>query len=183
MKRIVHSGGAQGADSVFAEIFYQYNYDIIHHSFNNHNIKSKVGTIVRHLDSELYQEENKNTLTSICEYLNRNYPKQSYIEKLLLRNIYQVNKTKLILGVGNIENFNQCIVKGGTGYAIGYAVIYNIPIVFYDQLTNQWYYSYNSNMFKKLNRKPNLFNFPNIFTAIGSRDLTNQAINEITTVF
>jgi len=179
----VHSGGAKGADSLFAEVFNQHNYNIIHHSFNDHNIKSKVGEVVRHSDGELFSDQNRIILKMICNYLNRQYPKNRYIERLLLRNIYQVRDTKLVLGVGYIQDNNSCIVKGGTGYAIGYAVLHNISILFLNQSNNIWYYSYDGQGFKQLNRKPELSKFPNIFTAIGSRDLTNQAINEITTVF
>lgn len=181
MQKTVHSGGAAGADSLFSDLFSEYDYDIIHHSFKGHNSKSTTGKILIHSNDELY--ENKELLKEICKNLNRQYPTKEYIEKLLLRNVFQIKDSELVLGVGAITNFKQCIVKGGTGYAIMYAKMKKITILLLDQNKNEWFYSIGGEKFKNLFRQPILYNFPNNFTAIGSRELSNNSINELNSCF
>ncbi len=180
--KTVHSGGAVGADSLFSNIFStQYNFDVIHHSFNGHNIKSKTGRVLIHSNDELYK--NKSIIIEICEYNKKQFPYKEYIQKLLLRNIFQCKTTQLIIGIGQIINFKKGIVKGGTGYAITYGIIHKLPILMLDQNYNKWYFSINGNSFLPLNRSPDINRFPEQITAIGTRKLTSSATNLIYSTF
>jgi len=181
MQKIVHSGGAKGSDSLFSNIFIEYNYRVIHHSFKGHNVNAKTGEILIHSTSEL--EKNKQFLKKLCKQLKRNYPTQPYIEKLLLRNIFQIKDAELVIGVGQISDPKNCVIDGGTGYGIMQAKLKKIPIVFFNQSEIQWYYSVNGEEFKKLNRQPKLFNFPNVFAAIGTRKSSVNTIKELKKVF
>jgi len=181
MQKTVHSGGAEGSDSIFSNIFVEYNYRVIHHSFEGHNPKSTTGEILIHSKTEL--DGNKEFLIEICAQLKRKYPTHDYIEKLLLRNIFQIKEAELVVGVGQISNSKNCIVNGGTGYGIMQAKLKNIPIIILNQSENKWYYSVDGEEFKKLNRRPKVFNFPNIFAAIGTRKLSDEAIKELRACF
>jgi hypothetical protein len=178
----IHSGGAKGSDTLFSDLFSKFeNINIIHHSFNHHNSSCESGKIWIHSDKELFEQ--RILLRIICLKLNRNYPNDSYIEKLLLRNIFQVKDSKLVIGISEIIDFKNYIVKGGTGYAIKLADLLNLPILLLDQKLNKWFYSNNINGFKELNREPNINSFPNIITTIGSRELTQTTIEKITNLF
>jgi hypothetical protein len=178
----VHSGGAKGADTLFSDLFSQFEHiQIIHHSFNHHNIFCESGKFFIHPDRDLFDQ--RLLLKIICLELNRNYPKQEYIEKLLLRNVFQIKNSELVIGISEIIDFKNCIVKGGTGYAIKLADLLHLPILLLDQKLNKWFYSNNAKGFKELNREPNLKSFPKNITAIGSRELTQTTIERITNLF
>ena len=181
MQKTVHSGGAKGADTVFSNMFVEYNYNVIHHSFQGHNVESVTGEIRIHSENEL--NANKEKVNEICNHLKRNYPTKKYVEKLLLRNVFQIKDSELVVGAGDIDNKKDCIVQGGTGYGVMQAKLKNIPILFFNQSDDEWYYSVNGDGLKKLNRKPKLFNFPNVFAAIGTRTLTTNAIKELRACF
>lgn len=174
--KFIHSGGAKGSDTIFSDLFSNYKHIIIiHHSFNHHNIFCESGKFSIHPDNELFQH--RMLLKILCKQLKRNYPTQEYIEKLLLRNTFQLMNSKLVIGVGQILNFENCIVNGGTGYAIKLAYMTDLPILFLNQENNKWYYSNNGNGFKELNRLPNINSFPDSITAIGTRNITEQSVN------
>jgi len=181
MTKIVHSGGARGADSVFSQIFVNNGYQVIHHSFHNHNISSKTGKVLIHSEQEL--TNNKKILTVVCNNINKKYPNKKYIESLLLRNTFIIEGTRLVLGVGKIIDSKKCIVEGGTGYGVMHAKLRKIPIIFFDQFIKRWMYSVNGQQFIELNRQPNLSNFPSVFSAIGTRKLIDNTVQELRICF
>jgi len=183
MQKIVHSGGTKGSDSLFSKIFDNHGYNVIHHSFKGHNINAKTGKSLIHSTEELKTKNNVQILKKLCLFLEKNYPKKEYIEKLLLRNIFQVKETNLILAISNILNFDKGIIEGGTGYAVAYGIINCQPILIFDQKNQNWFYSKDGNPFQLLNRKPIFEKLPNVFTAIGSRELSKESVNEMYNCF
>ncbi len=181
MTLIAHSGGAQGTDSYLSDIFSQHNYHVIHHSFKGHTCSNNTGEIIRHSQKEL--DKQIPILEKLLIHLDRDMPKKQYIKNLLLRTIFQVNNTELIMAVGEIINFRRGVVKSGTGYAVAYGILYKIPILFLDQIKLKWYCSLDGLPFQKLLRKPSISKFPKNITIVGSRELSIPAMKEISSRF
>ena len=181
--KVAHSGGAKGADTLFSHLIYT-NYphiDIIHHSFTGHKLYSTTGRQLIHSDDELYAWNN--TLKTICGSLDRKLPSDEYIKKLLLRNIFQIKDTESVIGIGPITDHSMCIVGGGTGYAVKYGQLLNIPMLVYNLVDDLWYYSLHGFGFQKLNRLPEFSKFPSSITCIGSRKLSRNSLININNLF
>ena len=179
----MHSGGAKGADTLFSHLINCKfpHIDIIHHSFTGHKLYSTTGRQYIHSDDDLYSWNN--TLKTICGSLNRKLPSKDYIKKLLLRNIFQIKDSLLVMAICPITSHSMCIVDGGTGYAVKYGQLLNIPMLVYNLVDDLWYYSLHGYGFQKLNRLPEFSKFPSSITCIGSRNLSRNSLININKLF
>ncbi|MFW6247282.1 MAG: hypothetical protein ACOC22_03885 [bacterium] len=183
-RKTIHSGGAKGADSLFSWIGLNYGLDVVTHSFPDHSptqISKKSGLVIQYSPSEL--EYARQFIDVVRNQLNRKPPKNQFVDNLLLRNYYQVSNSQLVFAISTIVDFENCIVKGGTGYATKLAHNFNIPILIFDQERWEYFCSIRKSNFFKLKRKPNIFRFPDHFAGIGSRDLNDGVDNEIIEIF
>lgn len=176
----IHSGGAIGADSMFDK--YAPNFaKVIHHSFAGHKINGGLqGTKVIHSDDELLSLLTE--YRQCCRALGR-YPSTSgYVQKLCIRNYFQVTNAELIVAiVQNISDYQKCICDGGTGYAVMYAKILEKCILVFNQTDNLWYYSHKGTelrLSKSQNPTWAMVSYCNI-AGIGTREINSNGINAI----
>lgn len=176
----IHSGGAEGSDSLFDK-YAPENAVIVHHSFDNHKIsKGLRGTRVIHSNEEL--RENFKMYENACRNLGRYIAKNSYVQNLCLRNYFQVSNANFVVAiVEKITNFNKCICEGGTGYAIDYARQLGKPMLIYNQADCFWYFSQNGEglrVSKSQNPNWEMIRYTNI-AGIGTRNINSNGENAI----
>lgn len=172
---LILSGGAKGSDELFSML----GIKCIHFSFEGHNSVNPVnGIVVKIPQYEL--EKRRKELIKVCNNLERQYPKEGFIENLLLRNMYQIvnkkYKTELCIAIADVYTKS---VSGGTGYAVEKAIIEKTPIIVLDKNSNTWYtYSYKDNYFEILHEAIYLDRY-NVITGIGSREINYFNSQEI----
>lgn len=167
------SGGAVGSDTLFAIIGNETGlYTTLAYSFNEH--KSLGGIKINLSDNDLYKY--MYGYRKISQQLGRAVSNKPYIQKLILRDFFQIygrkNKnTELVIAIGELEN-GTINVKGGTGYAIRIAMNEYIPLILIDK-SNDYrfkFFDYSNNSWRPL-FKSDLFKIKNGFTGIGSREI------------
>ena len=176
----IHSGGAEGADSIFDE-YAPKEAIIYHHSFKGHKISPSVkGEVILHTYEELMFLKDK--YSECCNMLKKRESDNLYIQQLCLRNWFQVKNSNFIIAiVKNINDQENCICEGGTGYAVMYAKMLKKPILVFNQKDNIWY---SSNLgrglveAKKQSPTWEMAKFKNI-AGIGTREINSYGINAI----
>lgn len=169
------SGGAKGSDSLFALIGKESNlYTTLAYTFIGHITYG--GIRIELSDSDLYKY--MDTYKKICLLMNREVSIKSYIQKLILRDFYQIygrygNKSELVIAIGEIER-KTVNIKGGTGYAIRIAMMNKIPIILIDKKDNYSYktFDYRIGNWRELYEiEFDKFKIEKGFTGIGNRDI------------
>ena len=182
--KTIHSGGAKGADSLFGYYGHINGYDVIHHSFESHKIKSRYGGQLIHPQEDL--EANKWLVEKACEHLGKKLPRKTYVRNLILRNSYQVLESNLVVAVSAIEDPGQNVkVAGGTGYAVAMAMTLGMTVLLFDQEQGGWMYSKEGKPFQYYpqGRIPDITLFPNAWAGIGSRKINDKGGQAITDLF
>ena len=167
------SGGAEGADRVFAEIGAQYNVPFVHYSFKGHSLKPSVkgaAPLVGHVrvlsTSELAEADVK--LSRANRVLQRPLDKQSeYVKNLFRRNWFQVKHSSGIYAIGKLMKGNTT-VDGGTGWAVQMGIDSRKSHVYvWDMPSKRWHkFDYRARRFVVLDKAPKL---RKRFAGIGSR--------------
>lgn len=184
MAKTIHSGAAKGSDTLFSILGNKKGFKVKHHVFQEQKMQKEAietGEIIVHSEDEL--KSNKELFENARRHLGREKPKNDYIRKLLLRNAFQVINSNLVVGISKINNFKKCHVAGGTGYAVAMAYLSKIPILLFDQERNNWFYSLKGYRFEKLGNRPNIEKFPAHFAGIGTRELKDNAEEELKIIF
>jgi hypothetical protein len=182
-KLTLHSGGADGADTIFENKCNEYNISVKAYSYKTpkHKSDNKVELTEADYLEGIIEIKKANSIlnrSGIDKYMN-----------LLARNWAQVKYSDEIFAIGKILNpeevgsrgyknkSNIQVVDGGTGYAVMMGVIHRKPVYVFDQYINMWFrWSYTLNKFVETNNKK--INFNN-FTGIGSRQINENGIKAI----
>lgn len=172
---VVHSGGAIGSDTKWAEEAIKHGHIVIDYSFADHKIKSPHRYILtseqlRNADSEL---------TKASHILKRNVSQNKYIKNLLRRNYYQIVSSDKIYAV--VETFKQYKISdlGGTAWAITMFINQKkTPVYIFGQNEKQWYL-FNSKWLK-INKPPKP---SGNYTAIGTRKLNSDGRKAIEAIY
>jgi hypothetical protein len=179
-KVTIHSGGAAGADTAFAEIASELGLPTKAHTFEGHlkgsrpSLEEPVLHSQKDLDvaDELLRKVNR-------DYLDRAYPPSSkYITNLLKRNYYQVKDSDAVIAVSRLDRNDNNTVSGGTAWAVYMGVELNKPVYFFDMNDKMWFKVVEGGEMSSISGLPPKFNS---FAGIGSRELTpegKQAIKE-----
>lgn len=174
------SGGAEGADTEWGEIASLHGHEVLHFSFEGHNIKCKNGQIVSLPYNHLIIADP--WLKKAKQYLGRNFPSKSkYVNNLLRRNFYQIKETDAVYAIGTFDR--NMVLNGGTSWAIQMSIIINpdCPRYIFDQDKKKWFL-YKSNLdFKQIFKPPT----PNsgVWTGIGTRDINLDGKLAIDSIF
>ena len=177
---IIHSGGAEGADSVFGKVGAELGCKVLHHSFKGHKGHSQDGQYIVHDNDELASADS--AMVCVNRSLGRTYPPNSdYVRKLLQRNFFQVKNAKTVVAVAKLEKSRK-LVSGGTGWATQLGVdLFKDVFVFDDGQTNRWYkFSYKTKLFELAYEEPDQ-NPEAVFpiAGIGTREITEDGANAI----
>lgn len=167
------SGGAKGADTLWAIYAEKYGHNIIHY------ITGRINGPNQYVVTDEQLNVVKPFVVHANKTLGRRYPTKPYINKLLERNFYQINNTNSLYSVGYLEPDGR--IKGGTAWAnqMFYQQYGSTkPAYFFDQFRERWYLMIgdpgSSNLTVFDDRWENINKPPRpsgVYTGIGSREL------------
>jgi hypothetical protein len=130
----LYSGGHRGAESEFGRLAEKWEIAEVNFSFEGHSIERNRG--VRILNPEELDKGNV-SMEIVSTRMNRNFSKVDKIRKVIQSIFHMVNHGYYVIAIGWIQPDNT--VKGGTGWAVELAKIFNRPISVYDQNQKQWF--------------------------------------------
>jgi hypothetical protein len=108
--------------------------------------------------------------------MGRNYTKAEKIRKVIQTIFHMVNKGYQVIAVGWIQPDNT--VKGGTGWGVELAKLFNRPVSVYDQDRKGWF-SWKDNGW--MADSPVIAD--NNFAGTGTRNLTDDGRNALHDIF
>ena len=128
------SGGLKGAETVFGETAEKYSVNEVIFTFEGHKLSRDKN--VRILSKEeLVRGDISMELAS--KMLNRTYYETEKIRKVLQTIFHMVNSGYQIFVIGSIQEDGS--VKGGTGWAVQLAKMFNRPLHVFDQPSEKWF--------------------------------------------
>lgn len=130
----LYSGGAKGAESIFGECAAANGLTEVNFTFEGHHIARNTG-MVKLSPDDLAKSDM--ILSEVSRRINRDYTSRPWMRGILQSICHQVNKGYQVFVVGVIQADQT--VKGGTGWAVELAKLFNRPLHVYDQELKSWY--------------------------------------------
>ncbi len=130
----LYSGGLKGAEAAFGEAAEKWSIKEISFTFTGQKTTRQKNTVVLS-DDELKRGDISMELVS--KMMSRTYYETEKIRKVLRTIFHMVNKGHQVFVIGTILEDNT--VKGGTGWAVELAKLFNRPLSVYDQAKDGWY--------------------------------------------
>jgi len=130
----LYSGGHQGAEQVFAEMAEKSGIKVVNFTFDGHKTAQGRHAVILS-EEELQRGDISMELAS--KMMHRTYYEASRIRKVLQTIFHMVNHGHQVFAVGVIQPDNT--VKGGTGWAVELAKLFNRPVSIFDQERHQWF--------------------------------------------
>jgi len=127
-------GGLKGAEATFGEMAEQFNVKEVIYTFDGHKLSRDKNSVVLRQD-ELERGDISMELAS--RMLNRTYYETDKIRKVLQTIFHMVNSGHQVFVIGTIQEDGS--VKGGTGWAVELAKMFNRPLHVYDQPAEKWF--------------------------------------------
>lgn len=187
----MHSGGAPGSDYVWGHVGEEFGIKTPNHYYtgerNQHN--APYGNV--ELTPEDY-EEGRHKVAEAAKY-NWGYEYSTMKDPRLIRNWAQVKYADAIFAVGHLVKPGERIfpkipndtrtainaaVTGGTGYAVGMAILAGKPVYVFDQERGEWY--------KCIDGKWTTSEVPVLtpdFAGIGTREINKAGMQAIRDVY
>jgi hypothetical protein len=128
------SGGHKGAEAAFGRLAEAWGMQEVNISFEGHNTERNRG--VRVLNTEELQKGDV-SMEIVSKRMNRTYSRTNKIRKVIQSIFHMVNNGYHVIAVGWIQADNT--VKGGTGWGVELAKLFNRPLSVYDQERNTWF--------------------------------------------
>lgn len=181
-----HSGGAVGADSYWGHIGEQYGVVSNHYYYGERTPEGNF-----EISNEDYAEGRYESAKAANYNFGYKYPTMK--DTKLIRNWAQVKYADAIFAIGHLVRPGEPLfpkqkndtrvavnaaVQGGTGYAVGMAILHGKPVYVYDQERKQWY--------KNIDGKWYVSDIPVLtkdFAGIGSRELNEDGKKAIEDVY
>lgn len=130
----LYHGGLKGAETVFGENAEKYGIQEVIFTFENHRLNRERNTVL--LGTEDLQRGDI-SMELASKMMNRTYYETEKIRKVLQTIYHMVNKGHQVFVIGTILDDNS--VKGGTGWAVELAKLFNRPLHVFDQNKSQWF--------------------------------------------
>ena len=133
-KCTLYSGGLKGAETAFGEAAEKYGIEEVIYTFEGHKLSRDKNTTV------LSQEELERgdiSMELASRMMNRTYYETEKIRKVLQTIFHMVNSGHQVFVIGSIQEDGS--VKGGTGWAVELAKMFNRPLHVFDQSTEKWF--------------------------------------------
>jgi len=130
------SSGLKGAETAFGEMAAKYGVKSTVFTFDGHPAALSGGDNVVTLSDEDLGRGNI-SMEIVSKMMNRNYYQAEKIRKVLQVLFHAVNKGHQVFAVGAILEDNT--VKGGTGWAVELAKLFNRPLSVFDQDKGEWF--------------------------------------------
>jgi len=133
-KTTLYSGGHKGAEAEFGKLAEAWNIKEVNISFEGHNAERTRG--VRVLNREELQKGDV-SMEIVSKLMKRTYSRTEKIRKVIQTIFHMVNSGHHIIAVGWIQA--DSTVKGGTGWGVELAKLFNRPLSVYDQERKGWF--------------------------------------------
>ena len=130
----LYSGGHKGAESEFGRLAERWGIQEVNFSFEGHTIERTRG--IRMLSPEALDKGDV-SMEIVSARMGRTYSKANKIRKVIQSIFHMVNKGYHVVAVGWIQPDDT--VKGGTGWAVELAKLFNRPLHVYDQERKAWF--------------------------------------------
>jgi hypothetical protein len=151
----LYSGGHKGAEAEFGRLAERWGIQEVNFSFEGHDIERDRGV-------------------RILTCMGRNYSKAEKIRKVIQSIFHMVNNGYHVIAVGWIQPDGT--VKGGTGWGVELAKLFNRPVSVYDQERKEWF-SWKDNMW--VSETPVIID--KTFAGTGTRNLSaTKAVEQFT---
>lgn len=133
-KYTLYSSGLKGAEATFGETAEKFGIKDVVYSFDDHKL-SRDNNVVILQKEQLERGDISMELAS--RMLNRTYYETDKIRKVLQTIFHMVNSGHQVFVVGAIQEDGS--VKGGTGWAVELAKMFNRPLHVFDQPQKKWF--------------------------------------------
>jgi hypothetical protein len=130
----LYSGGHKGAEAEFGKLAEAWHINEVNISFEGHSIERNRG--IRVLDREELQKGDV-SMEIVSKRMNRTYSRADKIRKVIQSLFHMVNGGYHVIAVGWIQADDT--VKGGTGWGVELAKLFNRPLNVYDQDRKKWF--------------------------------------------
>jgi len=130
----LYSGGHKGSEAEFGRLAEAWNLNEVTISFEGHKAERTRGMVV--LDGEELRKGDV-SMEIVSKRMNRTYSQTDMIRKVIQSLFHMVNKGHHVIAVGWIQPDDT--VKGGTGWGVELARLFNRPLHVYDQDSNKWF--------------------------------------------
>ena len=130
----LYSGGLNGAETAFGEAAEKWSIKEVNFTFSGQNTNRQKNAVVLS-DDQLKRGDISMDLVS--KMMSRTYYETEKIRKVLQTIFHMVNKGHQVFVIGTILEDNT--VKGGTGWAVELAKLFNRPLSVFDQEKDGWY--------------------------------------------
>jgi len=173
-KITLYSGGHKGAEAEFGKLAEAWHMKEVNISFEGHNAERTRGAWV--LSREELQKGDV-SMEIVSKRMKRTYSRMDKIRKVIQSIFHVVNNGHHVIAIGWIQADNT--VKGGTGWGVELAKLFNRPLSVYDQEQKAWFSWENSQWVEDT---PVITS--DTFAGTGTRNLTDdgrQALRELFT--
>lgn len=129
-----YGGGHRGTEAEFGRQAERHGIHEVNYSFEGHQLERQQNVTV------LTPEEMKKgdvSMEIVSMRMNRRYSQADKIRKVLQLQFHMVNSGLQVFAVGWIQPNGT--VKGGTGWGVELAKLFNRPLSVFDQDRNQWF--------------------------------------------
>lgn len=130
----LYSGGHKGAESEFGGQAEKWGIQEVNYSFDGHTIERSRG--VRVLTPEALDKGNV-SMEIVSTRMGRKYAQANKIRKVIQTIFHMVNNGYHVVAIGWIQPDDT--VKGGTGWGVELAKLFNRPVHVYDQERKDWF--------------------------------------------
>jgi hypothetical protein len=130
----LYHGGLKGAETVFGEMAEKYGVEEVIFTFEGHRLNRDRNAVSL---SEEDLQRGDISMEIASRMMNRTYYETEKIRRVLQSIFHMVNKGHQVFVVGTILEDNS--VKGGTGWAVELAKLFNRPLHVYDQNRQGWF--------------------------------------------
>jgi len=130
----LYSGGHKGAEAEFGRLAEEWDIQEVNFSFEGHTIERSRG--VRVLNPAELDKGNV-SMEIVSARMGRKFAQANKIRKVIQTIFHMVNNGYHIIAVGWIQPDDT--VKGGTGWAVELAKLFNRPVHVFDQDRKGWF--------------------------------------------
>jgi len=169
-----YSSGLKGAETAFGEAAEKAGVNEVIFSFTGHKLCREKNVVILDQD-ELERGDISMELAS--RMMNRTYYETEKIRKVLQTIFHMINNGHQVFVVGAIQEDGS--VKGGTGWAVELAKMFNRPLHVFDQPAKKWFTWKNKDGWREDSPRIEY----DTFVGSGTRYLSEAGHNAITKLF
>ncbi len=133
-KYTLFSGGLKGAESEFGQNAEQWGIQEVTFSYEGHKVERTKGMIML---NEVELQKGDVSMEIVSQRMGRTYTEAEKIRKVFQSIFHIVNNGYQVFVVGWI--LPDDTVKGGTGWGVELAKLFNRPLSVFDQERKQWF--------------------------------------------